>query len=113
MFSPNAVKKAMITGAVGILAVAGLAAAGASPAAADGTVGPLCNIVDPAEQHTAASLSSTTERIVTPGHQFRAHNYPGVWDGTRQWVWGHSGESWWDDGWVVWFSSSGEVNLSC
>jgi len=76
----------------------GAVTATAAPAAADGTNGPLCEIVSNAYQYDAPL--GNYERTVHRGHQFRVHGWK--YDRlNRLWAFGHSGESWWDDGYVL------------
>lgn len=83
----------------------------ATPASASGTDGPLCRIVSNAYQYETPY--GYIERTVHTGHTFRVHRIGG-WVGSHYWVWGHSGESWQDDGWIIAFVSNGGTNnLSC
>ena len=83
------------------LVVAMTAAAGfvaAAPASADGTNGPLCLIISNAYQYDRPL--GTYERTVHAGNNFRLHGTR--YDSrNRLWAFGHSGESWWDDGYIL------------
>ena len=74
----------------------GTSALAVSPASADGTNGPLCRLNSNAYQYEGGVY----ERTVHAGHHFRVH---GTWydNSGRVWYYGHSGESWWDDGFVL------------
>jgi len=85
--------------AVAAVACAGTLVGTQAPATADGTNGPLCLLVSNAHQFRDAP-GVTYERTVHAWYQFRVHGIG--YDNTgRLWYFGHSGESWWDDGWVL------------
>jgi hypothetical protein len=80
----------VMTAAAGVVA--------AAPASADGTNGPLCLILSNAYQYDQPL--GTYERTVHAGNNFRVHGFR--YDSrNRLWAYGHSGESWWDDGYIL------------
>ena len=79
----------------------------AMPATASGTDGPLCRLISNAHQYETPY--GFIERTVHQGHDFRVH-YIGGWSGQHFWVWGHSGESWQDDGWIIAYHANGSAD---
>lgn len=69
-----------------------------TPALADGTNGPLCKLNSNAYQYNVPL--GTYERTVHYPHSFRVHGTR-LDSYNRLWYFGHSGESWWDDGYVL------------
>lgn len=87
-----------------------------SSASAGGTDGRLCHLVSNAYQYEEPNTNLRPERTVHEGHHFRWHDDrdPGFEDSDgRVWVYGHSGESSEDDGWIIHSTRSGHVNLKC
>lgn len=76
----------------------GTVVATATPAAADGRHGRLCLLTSNAYQYD--DPLGNYERTVYAGHHFRVHDEQFDILG-RRWYFGHSGQSWWDDGYVL------------
>jgi hypothetical protein len=102
------VKRRIAVSLLATLVALGVGVAPPAPASASGTQGPLCRLVSNAYQYNG---KGKVERTVHKGHDFRVH-YAYGWVGNHYWVWGHSGESWWDDGWIIaYHANSANDNL--